>query len=90
MLQSTGSQRVRHDLGTEQHHIFFIHSCELLDCFHVLAIANSAAVNTGVRISFQMMTFSDICPGVGLPNDMVVLYLVFVVVVFHLFLLVGG
>ena len=36
------------------YHIFFIHSStdEHLGCFHVLAIADSAAVNTGVHVSF--------------------------------------
>ena len=29
-----------------------------LGCFHVLAIANSAAVNTGVPVSFSIMVFS--------------------------------
>ena len=37
-----------------------------LGCFHVLTIVNSAAVNTGVHISFQSMVPLDICPGVGL------------------------
>ena len=57
-LQSTGSQKVRPDLVTkqQQHHslvcryrIFFIHSSidRLLGYFHVLAIVNSAAMNTG-------------------------------------------
>ena len=28
-----------------------------LGCFHVLAIANSAAVNTGVHVSFEIRNF---------------------------------
>ena len=28
-----------------------------LGCFHVLAIVNSAAMNTGVHVSFGIMTF---------------------------------
>ena len=28
------------------------------DCFHVLVIVNSAVVNTGVHVSFQIMVFS--------------------------------
>ena len=68
VLQSMGSQRVRRDLGTEQHHIFFIHSCELLGCFHVLAIAKSAAVNTRVRVSFQMMIFFTFMPRNGVAE----------------------
>ena len=40
--------------------IFFIYySIEgHLGCFHVLAIANSAAMNTGLQVSFQNMIFS--------------------------------
>ena len=61
------------------HHIFFIHSSVdgPLGCFHLLAIANSVAVNIGVHVSFQIIVSLDICPGVGLMDHMVVLYLVF-------------
>ena len=36
-----------------------------LGCFHVLAIVNSAAVNTGVHMSFQIMVFSSYMPKSG-------------------------
>ena len=34
-----------------------------LGCFHVLAIVNSASVNIGVHISFQITVCLDTCPG---------------------------
>ena len=49
-----------------------------LGYLHVLAIANSAAMNTGVHVSFQIMGFSPyISPGVGLQDHMAILLSVF-------------
>ena len=63
------------------YHISFIQSPvdKYLGCLRVLAIINSAAVNIGVCVSFQIrvLYFLDICPGVGLLDHMVVLFLVF-------------
>ena len=46
------------------YHIFFIRSSVdgHLDCFHVLAIVNTAAVNIGMNASFQIMVFSGYMP----------------------------
>ena len=43
---------------------FFIHSWVdgHLDCFHVLAIVNSAAVNSGVHVSFRIVVFLGYMP----------------------------
>ena len=62
------------------YHTFFI--CSSVDrhlgCFHVLAVVNNAAVNDGVHVLFLIMVFSGyICPGVGLQDHMVALFLVF-------------
>ena len=44
MLQSMGSQRVGHDLATEQQKqmpLLYLFICQHLGCFHVLAIAKA-------------------------------------------------
>ena len=58
------------------YHIFLSFVDTHLYCFYVLAVVNSAAVNTGVYISFLIMVMG-IRPGVGLLGHMVVLILVF-------------
>ena len=52
-LQSMGSHRVGHDLATLTH--------RHLGCFYVLAIVNSAAVNIGVHVSFELWFSQDTC-----------------------------
>ena len=52
------------------YHIFFIHSSVdgHLGCFRVWAIVNSAAVNIGVHVSFQIMFFSGYMPRIGMAG----------------------
>ena len=50
---------------------------QILYCFHVLAILNIAAVNTGVHVSFQIMGFFGYMPRSGILDHVVVLFLFF-------------
>ena len=55
------------------YHIFFIHSSvsRHLGCSHVLAIVNSAAMNTGMHVSFQITVFifSRYMPRIGIAGS---------------------
>ena len=50
---------------------------QYLDCFHALTMVSSAAVNTGVHVSFSIMFPQGIGPVVGLLGHIVILFLVF-------------
>ena len=53
------------------YHIFLIHSSVAghLDCFHILIIVNSAAVNIGVHVSFQITAFFEHMPRSGITGS---------------------
>ena len=52
-------------------HNFFIHVCvsEILGCFHVLAIVNSAAMNNGIHVSFSILVSSEYMPMSGIADS---------------------
>ena len=52
------------------YNIFSIHSstCGHLTCFHILAIVNRAAMNTGVHISFWIIVLSGYMPRSGVSE----------------------
>ena len=53
------------------YHNFFIHSSVdgHLDCFHVLAIISSAAVNNGIHMSFSILVSSGYVPRSGIAGS---------------------
>ena len=52
------------------YHIFFIHSSVdgHVGYFHFLAVVNSAAVNIGVHVSFQIIVLSGCMPRSGIAG----------------------
>ena len=68
----------KHSVVYLYHSFFFRSSVDgYLGCFHVLPIVNSATVNIGIHVSFQLWFPQGICPVVGLLGHMVVLLLLF-------------
>ena len=53
------------------YHSFFIHSFDdgHLDCFHILAIVNSAAMNNGIRVSFSILVSSGYMTRSGIAGS---------------------
>ena len=53
------------------YHVFLIHSSAdgYLCCFHVLAIINSAAMNTGVHVSLSDLVSSVCMPRSGIAGS---------------------
>ena len=56
-----------------------IHLCvdRHFGCFHVLAIVNSASMNIGMHVSFQIMVFFEYKPRSTLLDHMATLFLIF-------------
>ena len=53
------------------YHNFFTHSSVdgHLGCFHVLAIVNSGAMNSGIRVSFSILVSSGCMPRTGIAGS---------------------
>ena len=48
---------------------FCIHLSMDTGCFHVLVTVNSVAMNTGMRVSFQIMSISEYMPRSGIKAE---------------------
>ena len=53
------------------YHNFFVHSSidGHLDCYHVLATVNSAAMNNGIHVSFSILVSSGYMPRSGIAGS---------------------
>ena len=62
--EESDTTAVAEQCSTVRMHHIFIHSSAVgpLGCFHVLAVVNSAAMNTGVHVSFRIIVLSGYMP----------------------------